>query len=81
MSQSKQEGFYEDKDGKQQQDRRAIQKSRRGGQKDRRSDRKVVGDGDQRNLTRRASDAAFIKREHNRPIEDALEDFAEDHDK
>ncbi|HIA46672.1 MAG TPA: hypothetical protein EYN96_01550 [Candidatus Hydrogenedentes bacterium] len=80
MSQSIPEGFYQDSDGKSQQDRRADIKNRRGGQKDRRSDRKVVGDEDRRNLMRRASDAAFLKSEHSRQIEDALEDFAKDHD-
>lgn len=67
------EGFFKDEAGELQQDRRVKRQ-------DRRSDRKDFSDGDRRNRQRRVSDEAMLEREHHKQIEDALEDFAEDHE-
>ena len=66
------EGFFLGKDGELQPDRRTRNKDRR--------NRSHDVDGERRNMIRRKSDSEFLKREHEREIEDALEDFAEDHD-
>jgi hypothetical protein len=67
------EGFFKDSDGN-------LQEDRRGQRQERRLNRKEYSDGDRRNLQRRASDDAFLEREHHQQIKDALEDFAEDHE-
>ena len=73
MSDSIPEGSYLDNDGN-------LQEDRRGERQERRTNRKEYSDSDRRNRQRRASDAAFLEREHQQEIEDALEDFAEEHD-
>lgn len=72
MSKPIPDGYYQDKQGELKPDRRKKQKDRR--------IRSSDFDDDRRNKMRRKSDAQFLKREHKREIEDALEEFAEDHD-
>lgn len=67
------DGFFRDSSGKLHEDRRSKPQ-------DRRLNRKEFSDGDRRNRQRRASDEAFLEREHDRAIKDALEEFAEEHD-
>ena len=72
MSKSIPEGYYQDKFGEVKPDRRKKKKDRR--------DRGGDYDGDRRNMSRRRSDIEFFKHEHKREIEEALDEFAEDHD-
>ena len=72
MSKRIPEGFYRDLDGELKPDRRKVAKERRV--------RTSSMDGDRRNMQRRKSDIKFAQREHEREIEEALEDFAEEHD-
>jgi hypothetical protein len=67
------EGYFQNAAGEIKQDRRVVRKERR--------TRNNATDGDRRNMSRRKSDIAIAKREHNREIEDALETFAEEHKK
>jgi hypothetical protein len=67
------EGFFKDNDGN-------LQQERRGKSQERRLNRKEVADGDRRNRMRRVSDEAFLEKEHHQQIEEALEDFAEEHE-
>lgn len=73
MSNSIPEGFYKDAAGN-------LQQDRRGKSEERRLNRKEFSDGDRRNRMRRASDNAFLEKEHQQQIDDALENFAEEHD-
>lgn len=72
MSKQIPEGYYQDKNGELKPDRRKQKKDRR--------NRSGEVDGDRRNMKRRKSDIEFLKREHEREIEDALEEFAGDQD-
>lgn len=72
MSKHIPEGCYQDKSGEIRPDRRAKGKDRR--------NRGSDFDGDRRNMMRRKSDIEFLKREHEREIEDALDDFADEHE-
>lgn len=71
MPNSVPEGYYRDSDGDLQPDRRNSSSERRG--------HKGNYDGDRRNISRRKSDIEFLKREHEKAIEDALGEFAEEH--
>ena len=73
MSNSIPEGFFKDSDGN-------LLQDRRGQSQERRLNRKEFSDGDRRNRMRRASDNATLEKEHQQQIEEALEDFAEEHD-
>ncbi|PCJ63196.1 MAG: hypothetical protein COA73_05450 [Candidatus Hydrogenedentota bacterium] len=65
------EGYYRDHQGDLQRDRRI--------KTDRRENRPNNSDGDRRNMFRRHSDEAITNREHHQMIEEALEDFAAEH--
>lgn len=65
------EGYYKDSNGELQPDRRGSTNRRQ---------RNSSIDGDRRNMLRRKSDSELLKREHEQEIEQALGDFAEDHD-
>jgi hypothetical protein len=64
-------GFYQDRDGQWHPDRRSG-KERRGGQWWEENDAR-------RQQVRRQVDRELIERDHKRQIEEALEDFAEEH--
>jgi hypothetical protein len=64
-------GYYKDKYGQ-------WQKERRVGP-DRRRLRKEIHQRDRRTLSRRKADRVFLEKDHKEMIEDALEEFAEGH--
>jgi len=81
VSNSIPEGYFKDSNGQLQKERRQkIQRDRRNEDNDRRSFNREAGDGDRRNRGRRNSDEATLEKEHKHEIEEALEDFAEDHE-
>lgn len=66
------EGYYKDKYGRWQRDRRAG------------SDRRAIGkpfplEHERRKLFRRKQDREILEKDHREQIKDALEDFAEEH--
>jgi hypothetical protein len=65
------EGFYRDHQGDLQRDRRK--------KADRRANRPSNTDEERRNKLRRHTDEVITEREHHQMIEDALEEFAADH--
>ncbi|MFP6580946.1 MAG: hypothetical protein VCD00_00150 [Candidatus Hydrogenedentota bacterium] len=71
MSNPVPEGYYKDSNGD-------LQPDRRGSSNRRQRDTSI--DGDRRNMMRRKSDSEFLKRKHEQQIEEALGDFAEEHD-
>ena len=64
-------GFYRDADGEFKRDRRKVER-RRGPRTD--------GDAERRGFSRRAADREFIEREHHSLIEEALSEFAAEHE-
>ncbi len=73
MSQEHREGFYKDRLGNWQPDRRSAA-DRRGGSQDKSAEH------ERRKMFRRKADRERLKRDHKVMIQEALEDFAEDHD-
>ncbi len=71
MSHEERPGYYKDKDGIWQKDRRKGGERRRG--------RAGIEHHDRRALRRRKEDREILETDHLRMIEDALEDFAEEH--
>lgn len=66
-------GYYRDRDGNLKRDRRY--------RTDRRSTTsRAGGDGDRRHKPRRAADRDFVEREHHAMIEEALAEFADEHE-
>jgi len=65
------EGFYRDAEGKFKQDRRKVER-RRGPRAD--------GEFERRGVSRRAADREFTEREHHSMIEEALSEFAAEHE-
>ena len=66
------EGYYKDKYGRWQQDRRSG--------RDRRTLHKAYPlDHERRSLFRRKADRELLEKDHRAMIDDALEDFAEEH--
>ncbi len=66
------EGYYRDKYGQWQVDRRSVQ--------DRRGHKKHPFDHDRRKFFRRKADREILVRDHKAMIDDALEEFAEEHE-
>lgn len=66
------EGYYQDKYGQWQVDRRSSP--------DRRGHKKHPFDHDRRQFFRRKADRELLVRDHKAMIEDALDDFAEEHE-
>jgi hypothetical protein len=66
-------GYYRDKDGSLKRERRQ-RNDRRG------TNPRAAADGDRRRQPRRAADREFIEREHHTMIEEALAEFAEEHE-
>jgi hypothetical protein len=64
-------GFYRDADGVLKRDRRQVER-RRGPRND--------ADPERRGFSRRAADREFIEREHHSMIEEALSEFAAEHE-
>lgn len=73
MSDENRPGYYRDKSGKWQKDRRKAPERRKGGGT-------VFTHHDRRTLKRRKTDHVILERETKLQIEEALEDFAHDHD-
>ena len=72
MNQEVREGYYKDKAGGWQPDRRAT--------KDRRARRSTDSlDHERRGLFRRKADLELLKHDHKEMIDEALEDFAKEH--
>lgn len=65
-------GYYRDQQGKLRKDRRRTG--------DRRKASAAVGESDRRAGIRRQADRSLIEREHHQMIEDALEEFAAEHE-
>ncbi len=64
-------GFFEDAEGEFKRDRRKVER-RRGPRAD--------GDAERRGVSRRAQDREFVEREHHSMIEEALTEFAAEHE-
>ncbi len=64
-------GFFEDAEGELKRDRRKVER-RRGPRAD--------GDAERRGFSRRAQDRGFVEREHHSMIEEALTEFAAEHE-
>ena len=73
MSEEYRPGYYRDRSGKWQKDRRKSPDRRAGGGT-------VFTHHDRRTLKRRKTDHEILERETKRQIEEAMEDFAADHD-
>jgi hypothetical protein len=73
MSDQNPAGYYRDKDGNLKRDRRK-RADRRG------ANARAGADGDRRHQPRRAVDRDFVEREHHAMIEEALAEFAEEHE-
>jgi len=71
MSDEIREGYYKDKYGRWQPDRRAG--------KDRRSGKKFPLEHERRTLFRRKADRELYEKDHRSMIDEALEDFADEH--
>ena len=72
MTEEIREGFYKDKYGRWQRDRRNAR------------DRRAIGDAfplqhERRKMFRRKVDREILKKDHRAMIDDALDDFAEEH--
>jgi len=65
-------GFFRDKYGRWHKDRRQVP--------DRRALRKELHHRDRRQMLRRKADREFLERDHRERIDDALDDFAAEHD-
>jgi len=72
MSEQVPSGYYRDTEGNLKQERRHRD--------DRRQTARTGGDGDRRHHPRRAADREFVDREHHAMIEEALAEFAEEHE-
>jgi hypothetical protein len=64
-------GYYRDAEGALKHDRRKV---------DRRRGPRADADGERRGFSRRAADREFIEREHHSMIEEALTEFAAEHE-
>lgn len=73
MSEHVPSGFYRDGEGR-------LKRERRHRTDRRNSDSRSSADGDRRYQLRRAADREFIEREHHAMIEEALAQFAEEHE-
>lgn len=73
VSDEQRPGFYKDREGNWQRDRRKSPERRAGGGS-------AFTHHDRRTLKRRKADMAFLERETKMQIEDALEDFVAEHD-
>jgi hypothetical protein len=73
MSDDTPAGYYRDRDGNLKRDRRQ-RADRRG------PNARAGGDGDRRFQPRRAADREFVEREHHAMIEEALAEFADEHE-
>ena len=73
MSEQVPSGFYRDGEG-------TLKRERRHRTDRRKSDPRNSADGDRRFQPRRSADREFIEREHHAMIEEALAQFAEEHE-
>jgi len=73
MSEGRREGYYKDKYGR-------WQKDRRTGNDRRRLEKVKPLDHERRRMYRRKADREVLEKDHQVMIESALEDFAEEHD-
>jgi len=73
MAQRVPTGYYRDSKGELKRDRRQQADRRAVGRRD-------SGDGDRRLQPRRAADREFVEREHHDMIEEALAEFASEHE-
>ena len=73
MSKEIREGYYKDKFGNWRKDRRTAGERRR-------ADSGFPLDHERRKMFRRKADRELLQKDHQAMIEEALEDFAEEHD-